>query len=464
MPSLTNRLKLALPNGNEYVNRAVLNKIFEDIDIKVATIEETNKVLIDAKKYADEKSSTDSGQSLSAAKKYTDDKAANTLSDSKKYTDAGDAAVNKALADILIEIAKKVDKSGDTITGVLNVLRLFAGTTDKQAIVGAGTNDVYLSNSLTKKYLQLKDDGVLAYGGIPVALSDIAQMKKITNDNGSQTISVSDTTKNVLDEIVAKGAGLNTIYCNTGVQGQTPDNASWRGISFLNQSDIGLVIAKDYRGKFWTNYVNGKNNWIGWVQHASIDDVNAVINKAQMKKITTDAGGVTISISDATKNILDEIVNTGLGMNTIYAKGGIQGNVPSGLSWRGFSHINSTGYGYVFAKDYQNRLYTNYLDNGKWLGWVEHPNLEQVIGEINKRTEDKIPSRSGKDENGIFTTYEETQEDGNLWKRSVLSSPDADGNYLVRTVTYYKDGVSYKTKTFDLKYDEDGDFVKAVPR
>ncbi|COF99405.1 Uncharacterised protein [Streptococcus pneumoniae] len=78
--------------------------------------------------------------------------------------------------------------------------------------------------------------------------------------------------------------------------------------------------------------------------------------------------------------------------------------------------------------------------------------------------EEKTPSRSGKDENGIFTTYEETQEDGKLWKRSVLSSPDADGNYLVRTVTYYKDGVAYKTKTFDLKYDEDGDFVKAVPR
>ncbi|MGG3502910.1 hypothetical protein ABES12_22860, partial [Bacillus anthracis] len=225
----------------------------------------------------------------------------------------------------------------------------------------------------------------------------------------------------------------------------------------------GFILAKDYKNKLWSNYING-GEWLGWVEHASIDDVNAVINKAQMKKITTDIGGTTISISDTTKNVLDEIINTGLGMNTIYAKGGIQGNIPSGLSWRGFSHINSTGYGYVFAKDYQNRLYTNYVDNNKWLGWVEHPNFEQVIGEINKRTEDKIPFRSGKDENGIFTTYEETQEDGNLWKRSVLSSPDADGNYLVRTVTYYKDGVAYKTKTFDLKYDEDGDFVKAVPR
>ncbi|MCU5376167.1 hypothetical protein OCA08_03325 [Bacillus cereus] len=78
--------------------------------------------------------------------------------------------------------------------------------------------------------------------------------------------------------------------------------------------------------------------------------------------------------------------------------------------------------------------------------------------------EEKIPSRSGKDDNGVYTIYEETQEDGKLSKRSVLSSPDVDGNYLVRTVTYYKDGALYKTKIFDLKYDEDGDFVKAVPR
>ncbi|HDR7486396.1 TPA: hypothetical protein QCX63_002525 [Bacillus pacificus] len=110
--------------------------------------------------------------------------------------------------------------------------------------------------------------------------------------------------------------------------------------------------------------------------------------------------------------------------------------------------------------------------------WSKELSMSLVTGEVSvaalkvkgeraltiSDAEEKTPSRSGKDENGIFTTYEETQEDGKLWKRSVLSSPDADGNYLVRTVTYYKDGVAYKTKTFDLKYDEDGDFVKAVPR
>lgn len=77
---------------------------------------------------------------------------------------------------------------------------------------------------------------------------------------------------------------------------------------------------------------------------------------------------------------------------------------------------------------------------------------------------EKIPSRSGKDDNGIYTIYEETEKDGKLSKRSVLSNPDTDGNYLVRTVTYYLGGVANETEIFDLKYDEDGDFVKAVPR
>ncbi|MGG3502832.1 hypothetical protein ABES12_22465, partial [Bacillus anthracis] len=227
MPSLTNRLKLALPLGNEYVNRAVLNKIFEDIDLKVATIEETNKALIEAKKYADEKSTTDSTQSLTAAKKYTDEKAVSVLSDSKKYTDAGDAAINQSLADILVEIAKKVDKSGGTITGVLNVLRLYAGTADKQAIVGVGANDVYLSNSLTKKYLQLKDDGVLAYGSIPVALSDVAQMIKITKDDGDATIQAKTATDDLLQMILNAGRGMHTIYAS-GSAKNSPTNIGLR--------------------------------------------------------------------------------------------------------------------------------------------------------------------------------------------------------------------------------------------
>ncbi|EOV9528850.1 pyocin knob domain-containing protein [Bacillus cytotoxicus] len=238
--------------------------------------------------------------------------------------------------------------------------------------VGSGSQYMYMSASpspwgagnglFVYKDGTIKAKGNLTFNDKKVATVDDVnntQTKKITNDNGSQTISVVDSSQNILNEILAKGAGLNTIYCNGGVQGQTPANVSWRGISFLNQSDIGFVLAKDYKGNFWTNYINGKHGW---------------------------------------------------------------------------------------------------------LGWTEHPNSEQVIDEINKRTEDGVPSRSGKDENGIYTVYEEAQEDGKLRKKSVLSNPDADGNYLVRTVNYYENGVAYKTMVFDLKYDEDGDFIKAVPR
>lgn len=81
-----------------------------------------------------------------------------------------------------------------------------------------------------------------------------------------------------------------------------------------------------------------------------IDDTNKQIveltklinaNNVQVPKITTDVGGALISVSDATKNILDEIVSRGLGINTIYCHGSAQGNTPNAKSWRGFSFINS---------------------------------------------------------------------------------------------------------------------------
>ncbi|PFD95525.1 DUF2479 domain-containing protein [Bacillus sp. AFS023182] len=117
---------------------------------------------------------------------------------------------------------------------------------------------------------------------------------------------------------------------------------------------------------------------------AKITEITNLINakNVQVPKITTDTGGVSISVSDTTKNVLDEIVAKGLGMNTIYCAGGVQGTIPENISWRGISHINSPTYGYVIAKDYHNKLWTNYCDNGKWLGWVEHADASKVISKL----------------------------------------------------------------------------------
>lgn len=87
-----------------------------------------------------------------------------------------------------------------------------------------------------------------------------------------------------------------------------------------------------------------------------------------------------------------------------------------------------------------------------------------LLSVIKARTKEGIPTKSGKDSNGVYTIYEEKSKEGVLLKRSVLSNPDFDGKYYVRTLTYLDDDGTYKTEVYDLKYDADGDFEKAVPR
>ncbi|WP_309232211.1 MULTISPECIES: BppU family phage baseplate upper protein [unclassified Bacillus (in: firmicutes)] len=113
------------------------------------------------------------------------------------------------------------------------------------------------------------------------------QIPKITTDKGAATISVSETSKNILDEIANKGVGMNTIYCSGTVQnGNIPSKMSWRGISFLNAPQFGFVIAKDYKGAFFTNYYNGTYGWTGWEEHANMKDVAKVAT--DLVKVTTD--------------------------------------------------------------------------------------------------------------------------------------------------------------------------------
>ncbi|MEK4579768.1 MULTISPECIES: BppU family phage baseplate upper protein [Bacillus] len=125
------------------------------------------------------------------------------------------------------------------------------------------------------------------------------QVPKITTESGGQTISVSDTTKNILDEIAAKGAGMNTIYCATGVQNTIPSSKPWRGISYFNQNNIGFVIAKDSVGGFYTNYLNGNNGWTGWTNHVTREDFVGWDFTVQGFKRSTDIDWIQMSITNA---------------------------------------------------------------------------------------------------------------------------------------------------------------------
>lgn len=74
-------------------------------------------------------------------------------------------------------------------------------------------------------------------------------------------------------------------------------------------------------------------------------------------------------------------------------------------------------------------------------------------------------TKSGKDANGKFTQVDYKREsDNSLFMRSVLSNPDANGNYQTDTWTYYKaDGTTVaETKVWTITYDADGDILNVV--
>ncbi|MGF9907887.1 hypothetical protein [Brevibacillus porteri] len=72
--------------------------------------------------------------------------------------------------------------------------------------------------------------------------------------------------------------------------------------------------------------------------------------------------------------------------------------------------------------------------------------------------------KSGKDSNGKFTTVEwRRKKDNTLFMRSVLSSPDINGNYQTDTWSIYNAAGTtvIETVTWPLTYDVDGDFVES---
>ncbi|MGG0091282.1 BppU family phage baseplate upper protein [Bacillus altitudinis] len=98
----------------------------------------------------------------------------------------------------------------------------------------------------------------------------------------------------------------------------------------------------------------------------------------QQKKITADTGMPLISLKDTSKSILDEIINNGVGQGTFYAIAGSK-DLPNQRSFRGFYHMTDStngvaSFGWVYATDYQNNIYTNYLNNTVWSGWARLSN------------------------------------------------------------------------------------------
>lgn len=512
MPSLTNRLKLALPNGNEYVNRAVLNKIFEDID-KLVMLQ----------------------GDFDTAKKEIDD-----------------------------NLSKKVSKSGDTMTGNLQfnisdtskVLRWVDGTKSVTGLSAGKSGTDYnttLFDNINNQNVWQYNSGTKAFN----VLSDTNLLKK-TGDTMTGHIHIELDGSNDKRFAFTQGGNLTVGWTGnqTGIRLFDWKNnktvINWDGTTFdvpvstnlvKKSGDIitGLITTTDNirfkaggeRNITWrdgndTEYVklyansggnrlglwSTKNNKAVWEYHGDNDIFNVTADTNLLKKtgdtMSADLNFDVSSSTKALKSTKDGVRQIGFYFDPNGDVGLYNWADTKGV-YKYFRDRNTleilcetnvlkksgdTATGEMTfrhniqqqSSDGKNGIVSVInLSQTKWavgprvdraVDWSKELSMSLVTGEVSvaglkvkgeraltiSDAEEKTPSRSGKDENGIFTTYEETQEDGKLWKRSVLSSPDADGNYLVRTVTYYKDGVPYKTKIFDLKYDEDGDFVKAVPR
>lgn len=89
----------------------------------------------------------------------------------------------------------------------------------------------------------------------------------------------------------------------------------------------------------------------------------------QITKITNDSGGVKISNQSVGGDILALIVAQGLGLHSFYSIVNSVSNPPGAASIRGFAQMTSATFGWVYATDSNNKIYTNYLDNNVWRGW-----------------------------------------------------------------------------------------------
>ncbi|MEK5135310.1 hypothetical protein NST39_14855 [Bacillus sp. FSL W8-0645] len=198
-----------------------------------------------------------------------------------------------------------------------------------------------------------------------------SQSYKITADNGSQLINVPADAR-IFDAI--KGKGTCTFYAASGVEDSpTPANISLRGLQTVGQDNIGTGFAVDVAGNAYSFYYNAAHTAINWTKLPSNTERNKW-NDGQLSKITSDNGGVILSVSDG-EDLLEKVVSLGPRHGTFYVTGKAL-NTPTTRSCRGMYHFTSQDsngkgtFGWIMAIDYNNYMYTNYLDlNLGWQGW-----------------------------------------------------------------------------------------------
>ncbi|OTQ89564.1 terminase [Bacillus subtilis subsp. subtilis] len=216
------------------------------------------------------------------------------------------------------------------------------------------------------------------------------QLYKLTQDNGRVFYKTSSETTdyNELTE-----TGMYLIY-NAGLNGPGLTQCFLLVMSYGNTLVQTAYDATNGLKSFNRIRKNDWETWTPWIEmeteegaqkkvdaHANKTDIHVTKsdkdkwNGAQLSKITADHGGVSIAANEG-EDILQKIVDQGRTMGTFYAHGKAV-NSPSIFSTRGIFHLtglSSDGkgmYGWVYATDYKNNVFTNYYDGSttNWQGW-----------------------------------------------------------------------------------------------
>lgn len=195
---------------------------------------------------------------------------------------------------------------------------------------------------------------------------------------------MSSEAKQTLEELKAKFEDLEKIETKEGAQAKVDEHAkdtklhvtetkqkSWDAKETTTGSqakvDAALLAAK----KYTDDHANNKEIHI-------LQSDKDKWNNGQLSKITADNGIPLISLKDTSMSILDTIINNGVRQGTFYAIAGSK-DLPNQRSFRGFYHMTDStngvaSFGWVYATDYANNIYTNYLNNNVWSGWARLSN------------------------------------------------------------------------------------------
>lgn len=185
-------------------------------------------------------------------------------------------------------------------------------------------------------------------------LQTVVNASKITNDTGGVKLSI--TSGDLLAKFKGLGKGFHTVLASSAVTNLPKSGQYFRCFGHITDVPHGWIIAVSGEGNAYINFATGESTWVGWKELTN------------SSSLTAESGGVKLSLTATTDNVLTKFENLGVGVHTIYSASGVQGAPVTGAC-RYLGHLTGSGNGWLVAYVANGSVYSNYLVGGTWKGW-----------------------------------------------------------------------------------------------